>query len=66
MKFTTSIFAIDKRKDNNIVVEWSGQLIEADSWLEAEQYCQNNGLGYLCITGVWVEDISFNRNFDLN
>lgn len=64
--FTTIIHAVDPRKDDNIIKEWDGPRIKAESWAQAEQYCQDNGLGYLCVTGEWIRDIPVKRRFDLN
>lgn len=67
LKFTTSIMAIDP--NNGEFCEWDGPTIEANSWHEAERYCQENGLGYCKIVGIKVMeglsagDVSFSFYF---
>ena len=50
MLFTTVIQAIDPT--DNELKTWQGPTIEALSWSLAEQYLQENGLGYCKVNGV--------------
>ena len=50
MKFITQIRAVDPL--NGELRTWAGPEINAISWSLAEQYLQNNGLGYCKIVGV--------------
>lgn len=50
MIFTTVIKAIDPL-DQELKM-WQGPNIEAISWTHAEQYLQENGLGYCKVDGV--------------
>lgn len=53
--FTTEIKAIDP-KDGKLKT-WGGEVVEAETWEEAEQWCQENGKGYLKVTGKFIEEI---------
>lgn len=48
-QFATEIQAIDP-KDGKLK-RWVGPPIPANTWEEAEDYCQKNGLGYCEVTG---------------
>ena len=50
MKFITQIRAVDPLDGE--LRTWAGPEINAISWSLAEQYLQNNGLGYCKIVGV--------------
>lgn len=58
--YTTEIYAICPITKQ--LTTFSGQIIEAPSWKLAEEYCQNNGLGYLHITGILNEIIPCKDN----
>ena len=48
-KWATKVIAMDPR--NGEFCEWVGPDIEAPSMELAEQYCQENGLGYCKVEG---------------
>lgn len=53
MIFTTIIKAIDPRyPEDEELKTWQGPNIEAISWTHAEQYLQENGLGYCEVNGI--------------
>lgn len=54
-KFSTKIKAIDP-KDGEMKT-WSGPVIDAISYQDAEYYCQENGLGYCEVDGILVSEI---------
>ena len=56
MTFTTIIKAIDPLDEE--LKTWEGPLIQAISWTMAEQYLQENGLGYCKIHGLLHSYIS--------
>lgn len=49
-KFATTIKAIDPISGQ--ICDFSGPVIEAKTWSEAETYCQENGLGYCKVTAI--------------
>jgi len=51
-KFTTELRAIDP--SDGEIKTWQGPDIDAISFADAQQYCINNGLGYLTVTGILV------------
>ena len=55
MKFTTELRAIDPLDGE--LKTWCGPYINAISFSDARQYCDNNGLGYLVVTGVLVAEV---------
>lgn len=57
MIFTTVIKAIDPL-DGELKM-WQGPNIEAISWTLAEQYLQENGLGYCKVDGVLHSEIDW-------
>lgn len=54
-KFTTELRAIDP-VDGKIKT-WQGPHIDAISFDDAQQYCVNNGLGYLYVTGDLIAEV---------
>ena len=60
--FTSELHAIDPA-DGELKL-WQGPHIEAISLSMAENFCQQNGLGYLKITGILVKEIEV--DFNLN
>lgn len=57
MIFTTVIKAIDPL-DGELKI-WQGPNIEAISWTHAEQYLQENGLGYCKVDGVLHSEVDW-------
>ena len=57
MKFETQITAIDPQDGE--LKTWSGPGILANSIEDAQEYCQNNGLGYLNVIEEIIGEISF-------
>ena len=55
MIWLTEIRAIDPQTGE--LVDWCGPQIDADSFEEAENYCNSNGLGYCKIVGQLDEMI---------
>lgn len=55
MKFVTEIWAIDPF-DGELKI-WFGPYIDAISFSDARRYCDDNGLGYLTVTGVLVAEV---------
>ena len=55
MRYTTEIVAICPISGH--LVRWCGPYIEAESFEDADNYCQENGLGYCKVTGLLVEEI---------
>jgi len=53
--YTTQLLAIDPT-DGEVKL-WQGPNIPAISLRDAENYCQNNGFGYLQVIGLLVEEI---------
>ncbi len=67
--FTTELRAINV--ENGELCTFRGQLIEAISFQDAKDYCNENGLGYLKITGELVEYVELdgtrtNQNLTYN
>lgn len=63
MKYwTTTIKAIDP-KDGQLK-KYSGQTVLGISFQDAENYCQNNGLGYLTVEGELIAEIPCDENFN--
>ena len=60
MKYTTIIKAVDP-KDGKIKT-WGGPYIEAVSFEDARNYCQNNGLGYCIVVGQLIAEIPCDDN----
>lgn len=54
-KYVTKITAINP-KDGNLYT-WLGPYIDADSFYEAQVYCENNGLGYCEVIGEYISEI---------
>lgn len=54
-EFLTEIITIDG-------LRWAGPIIKASSWKEAEEYCQNNGLGYCNVIGVIIISFTLHDN----
>jgi len=61
MIWLTEIRAIDPM-DNEIKI-FSGPRIEAESLMEAEDYCLKNGLGYCKVIGRLVEESDHKEQF---
>lgn len=55
MKFITKLQAIDP-VDGELKT-WMGPLIEADSFEDADRYCQENGLGYCVVDGIFEGEV---------
>ena len=53
--YTTTIKAIDP-KDGELKT-WGGPNIQGITFKDAENYCQNNGLGYCKVDGLLVSEI---------
>lgn len=53
--YATEIRAINPV--TNELLTWSGPNIPGISFSDAEQYCQNNGLGYCKVIGLLLEEI---------
>lgn len=51
-KFVTIIQAIDPKTGE--LCKWVGPTIEAESFSDAEKYCNDNGLGYCGVDGEMV------------
>lgn len=49
-RFATTIKAVDPQ--TNELLTWSGPVIEARTWNQAIQYCQENGLGYCKVSAI--------------
>ena len=64
MKFTTVLKAIDSK--DGILKIWVGQTIEAPTFQLAEDYINNNGLGYLEITGELISSVDESTGSYLN
>lgn len=54
-KFTTELRAIDP--NDGELKTWQGPDIDAVSFDDARQYCDNNGLGYLKVVGLLVAEV---------
>jgi hypothetical protein len=67
MLFTTKIICW---QDGEVVEYIPEDKIEATSWEEAQEICDETGRGYLTISGIWLydEDMKGNRthNHELN
>jgi hypothetical protein len=57
-KYVTKIKAINPK--DGVLCEWLGPYIEADSFYDAQIYCENNGLGYCEIIGEYIAEIDEN------
>jgi hypothetical protein len=57
MKFETQITAIDPQDGK--LKTWSGPCILANSIEDAQEYCQNNGLGYLNVIEEIIGEIPY-------
>lgn len=53
--FTTELKAIDPRDGE--LKTWCGPHVPGISWSDAENYCQENELGYCVVTGELVAEI---------
>lgn len=60
--FTSELRAIDPT-DGELKL-WQGPNIPAISLSMAESFCQQNGLGYLTITGILVKEIEVDSNLN--
>lgn len=49
-QFATTVHALDP--ESGSLLQWSGPVIEAENWTEAEQYVKENGLGYCKVTAI--------------
>lgn len=58
--FTTSLKAIDPH--DGILKNWCGPNVPGISFKDADNYCQENGLGYCKIEGILVAEISADEN----
>lgn len=54
-KFTTNLKAIDPI--DREIKTYSGPIIIAKNIIDARRFCKKNGLGYLRITGEFIEEI---------
>lgn len=54
-KWVTEIKALDPKTGE--MKSWSGPEVQGISAMDAEQYCQNNGLGYCKVIGELVVEI---------
>lgn len=61
MLFTTTIKAIDPKTGE--LHTWQGPNIEGISFAHAQDWCNNNGLGYCKVDGLlqWTEDMEGNK-----
>ena len=57
-KYVTKIIAVNP-KDGKMY-EWIGPYIDAESFSDAEIYCEKNGLGYCEIIGEYISEIDEN------
>ena len=64
MIFLTSILAISPLDGE--LTEFAGPDIEADSFDEAIEYCQENGLGYCKVEGELIEEVNDIPDFEIN
>jgi hypothetical protein len=48
--------------DTGCIVEWSGPLVPGITFFDANDYCQNNGLGYCEVTGIYTGEVPFDEN----
>ena len=62
--FTTELEAICQATGE--LLTFAGPNIKAVSFDLAHQYCQNNGFGYLRITGILQKEIDLNSNQVIN
>jgi hypothetical protein len=58
--YSTELKAIDPLTGE--LLKWVGPIIPAISWSHAEDFCQNNGFGYLTITGQIKSIVGFTVN----
>ena len=68
-QFTTELQAINPKTGE--LCKWTGEIIEAISYEDAQNYCDEYGLGYLTITGelceyVEIDGTKTNQNLTLN
>lgn len=54
-RWTTKIHAI--KPSTGELVEWCGPVINVPSWKLAQEYCENNGLGYCQVDGELIMEI---------
>lgn len=54
--YTTTIRAIDPTDGG--LKTWSGPKVPGISFSDAEQFCQNNSLGYCKVDGVFIGEVS--------
>lgn len=62
--YTTEIIAIDPL--TGLLTKWCGPRIPSLSFEDAENYCQENGLGYCKITGEFICEIDENGSIENN
>lgn len=55
MKFTTIIKALNPII--NQLMTYSGPIVEGISFEDAQNYCENNGLGYCKVDGILISEI---------
>jgi hypothetical protein len=55
--YTTEIKAINPKTGE--LCTWAGPNIEAISFSDAQEYCDNNYLGYCKVTGILLSEIPF-------
>lgn len=53
--FTTELQAIDPI--DGLLKTWQGPHIQAISFADAEAYCNNEGMGYLKVTGILLKEV---------